>query len=107
MVRGSTFAEFWSEYLDLHQHRQTRLLHFVGTSVGLLSVPLAVLTWQWQYLMAGIIITYGLAGYGHLAVERNLPGSVRHPIWALRASLTLYRLMLTRGLSVEIRMLKS
>ncbi len=106
MTSANGFYTFWLEYLKEHELLATRLWHFVGTSAGLISVMLALIAWNWIYLVTAIIVSYGCSWMGHFVVERNRPVTFRHPVWSMRADLLLFRLMLTRGLTEGINNFK-
>src|SRR5688572_1402214 len=91
MARPRTFEEFWPYYVGEHRRPATRALHFVGTHLGLLCVPLAFVTTPW--MLAGLpVLGYGLAWIGHFFVERNRPATFTYPLWSLRGDLRMLRL---------------
>lgn len=106
MTKANDFYAFWLEYLQEHALLATRLWHFVGTSAALISFLLAVIAWNWVYLLTAVIVSYGCSWMAHFAVERNRPVTFRHPLWSLRADLVLFRLMLTRGLTEGVNSFK-
>lgn len=106
MLEAKTFYTFWLDYLKEHELLATRLWHFAGTSAALISILLAVISWNWIYVVTAIILAYGCSWLGHFAVEKNHPLTFRHPVWSLRADLLLFRLMLTRGLTEGISAFK-
>lgn len=98
MTNADGFYSFWLDYLKEHELLATRLWHFAGTSAAIISVLLAVISWNWFYLVTAIIVSYGCSWMGHFVVEGNRPVTFRRPLWSMRADLLLFRLMLTRGL---------
>ncbi|MDA8195561.1 MAG: DUF962 domain-containing protein [Thermaerobacter sp.] len=106
-MRFRSFGEFWLYYLEQHRHPGTRLAHFFGTAGGLMVAVVALLTWHPLFVVIGLVIPYSASWFGHFRVEHNRPATFSHPIWSVRADLDLCRLMLTRGLSAELRKLKS
>lgn len=106
MSDAPTFYTFWLEYLKEHALLATRLWHFVGTSAGIISLLLAIISWNWIYLVVAWVVTYGCSWTGHFVVEKNRPVSFQHPIWSIRADLLLFRLMLTRGLTENVSRFK-
>ncbi len=106
MINANEFYAFWLEYLHAHELLATRLWHFVGTSAALVSVLLALITWNWIYLVIALIVSYGCSWMGHFVVEGNRPPTFRRPLWSIRADLLLFRLMLTRGLTESINTFK-
>ena len=81
---------FYPRYLREHSRRGTRILHFVGTTLFLVAVVLAVV-WRRPGLgLAGVVAAYGLAWVGHFFVEHNRPATFQHPWLSLRGDFRLY-----------------
>lgn len=106
LTSDASFYDFWVEYLDQHALIATRIWHFVGTSAGVIAFLLAIISWDWVYLLIGLMVSYGCSWLGHFFVEKNRPLSFVHPYWALRADLHLFWLMLTRGLTEKTGVFK-
>jgi hypothetical protein len=88
--RFETLAEFYPYYLDEHRKPGTRVLHFMGTSLFLLSGPVAVLTGSAWWILAGIVAAYLFAWLGHFFVEHNRPATFTYPWLSLQADFRLY-----------------
>ncbi|WP_414462504.1 Mpo1-like protein [Hyphomicrobium sp. DY-1] len=99
----ASFDEFWPYYLKAHSKPETRAMHMIGTTLGLLGVAGWLKTGRGRYLAAGITGSYASAWAGHFAFERNNPAAFENPLWSLEADLKMYGLWLTRGLEAEIR----
>jgi hypothetical protein len=98
-----SFEEFWPYYLREHAKPETRALHILGTTVGILGVGAWLMTGRFKYLAAGLAGSYGSAWIGHFAYEGNRPATFGHPVWSLEADLRMYRLWLDGGLEAEIQ----
>ncbi|TGD81524.1 DUF962 domain-containing protein [Hymenobacter wooponensis] len=85
-----TFAEFYPRYLRDHQQRGTRVLHFIGTTLFLVFVALAIFRQQPWLVLAGIVAAYGFAWVGHFFVEHNRPATFQHPWLSLMGDFRLY-----------------
>jgi hypothetical protein len=81
-----TYAEFWSLYLRAHANPVTRILHYIGTSLALGCLVLA-LTVAWWFLLSAPVIGYGFAWVAHYRVEGNRPQTFGHPVWSLASDL--------------------
>lgn len=101
MATYKTYTAFWDEFLDHHNHLETRVVHFVGTSIALFALVTAVFTWQLGYVWVTPIAAYGASWIGHIVFEHNRPTSLSHPIWALKANLQLYWMMMTQGMMID------
>ena len=97
-----SFEEFWPYYVAQHRHPMNRGLHFVGTTLVLACLCLAVLRSPlWLVVMP--VTGYGLAWIGHFAFERNRPATFTYPLWSLRGDFRMYRLLWLGRMSPEIR----
>ena len=91
-----SFREFYPAYLAEHENPTCRRLHFIGTTLVLLAIAMAVVTREWLWLLAAPVLGYGFAWIGHFVFERNRPATFRHPMYSLAGDFVLFRDMLTR-----------
>jgi hypothetical protein len=101
-----TYGEFWPFYVSQHAASTTRTLHFIGTSLGLLCLVLAVVLQAWWLLIAVPIVSYGFAWVGHFFIEHNRPATFTHPLWSLRGDFHMYGLMLQGRMQGEVSRLQ-
>lgn len=90
-----TFAEFYPFYLSEHRDRVCRRLHFIGTTLLLLTVVLAAATTLWSLLALVPVVGYGFAWVGHFFFEKNRPATFRYPLYSLIGDFVMFRDMLT------------
>lgn len=90
----SSFAEFYPFYLNEHRNRSCRRLHFVGSTLVLAVLVLAVLSGQLRWLWLMPLIGYGFAWIGHFAFEKNRPATFKHPLYSLAGDWVMYGQML-------------
>ncbi|RSK51033.1 DUF962 domain-containing protein [Hymenobacter rigui] len=90
MAASPSFAEFYPRYLREHSRRGTRILHFIGTTLFLVLLALAVVKQQPWLLAAGVVAAYGFAWIGHFFMEHNRPATFQHPILSLLGDFRLY-----------------
>ena len=98
-----SYAEFWRRYLLAHADPRTRLLHYLGTSFGVVALGIAVVGRDWRWLVAAPIIGYALAWLGHLVFEHNRPATFGHPGWSFLSDFRMLGLFLSRRLDRELR----
>ncbi|MEO8810560.1 MAG: DUF962 domain-containing protein [Rhodanobacter sp.] len=95
MPRYASFAEFYPFYLGEHGNRTCRRLHFVGSTLVIAALVLALcrgqLRWLWLMPLAG----YGFAWAGHYLFEKNRPATFRHPLYSFMGDWVMYGQMLT------------
>jgi len=97
-----TYAEFWPFYLGQHRQRRTRLIHVAGTSLGLLALVTAILSFSGFWLLMALVIGYGAAWVAHAFVEHNRPATFSYPLWSLRGDFHMLWFWLTGRLESEL-----
>lgn len=91
-ARGfDSFASFYPFYLSEHASRSNRRLHFIGTTLVILTAAVATLTARWGLLWLLPVFGYGFAWVGHFFVEHNRPATFKYPLWSLRGDFVMYR----------------
>ena len=85
-----SFAEFYPYYLQEHNRRGTRILHFIGLSLFFIFIILAILNLNPFLLFAGIISGYFFAWVGHFFIEKNKPATFKYPWMSLKGDFKLY-----------------
>ncbi|MEJ0015281.1 MAG: DUF962 domain-containing protein [Acetobacteraceae bacterium] len=86
-----TYDQFWLRYLRAHRRPNTRMLHYVGSVLALVTLLAAIATLNWRGLIAAPLIGYTFAWTAHFAVEHNQPETFGHPFWSLYSD---YRMLL-------------
>jgi hypothetical protein len=76
------YDAFWLYYLTAHRRPATRLMHYCGTSLGVLCLAAAALTGDWRLVVAAPLVGYAFAWVGHFALEGNRPATFGHPFWS-------------------------
>ena len=104
-LRIATFEEFWPFYVSQHRKEGTRVLHFAGTTLGLLCSIRAIAAQQPWFLLWGLVAAYGLAWIGHFFIEKNRPATFRYPLWSFLGDFKMYALMWRGKMSAEVRRL--
>lgn len=92
--RFASFREFYPHYLSEHSNRTCRRLHFIGTTLVLTVLAIALVAGNAWWLMLAPIAGYGFAWVGHFVFEKNRPATFSHPFYSLAADFVLYRDML-------------
>lgn len=93
--RYRTFREFYPFYLSEHRNSTCRKLHFVGSTLVLGIIVLAIATTNPWWLLAVPIAGYGFAWVGHFAFEKNRPATFTYPAWSLMGDWVMYWQLLT------------
>jgi hypothetical protein len=94
-TKFENFDQFFLHYLRQHSNRANRLLHALGTTIGLGGTIAAVYVHHPWYALLWIPIGYAFSWAGHLVVEGNHPATWGHPLWSLASDFRMLGLMLT------------
>jgi hypothetical protein len=100
--RIETYAEFWDFYVAEHSQPGTRLLHFVGTSLGLVLLFWVLRTGSWVYLPLCFAVGYAFAWFSHFVIEKNKPATFKYPLWSLISDYKMVFYMLTGRMNAEV-----
>jgi len=82
MQHYSSFRDFYPFYLSEHANRTCRRLHFVGTSLVVLIVLVAIVQRDARWLLLAPLAGYGFAWIGHFFFEKNRPATFTHPLYS-------------------------
>jgi len=85
------FKSFYPYYLQEHSDINCRRMHFVGTSLVIGIVLLAV--WQANplWLLLVPVAGYGFAWIGHFFFEHNKPATFNYPLYSLAGDFVMYK----------------
>ena len=87
----SSFAEFYPFYLGEHTNRSCRRLHFIGTSLVIVTLLSALISGNWGWLLSLPLLGYGFAWVGHFFFEKNRPATFKYPLYSLMGDFVMYR----------------
>ena len=90
-----SFADFWPFYLREHGKPTTRMLHCIGTVIGIASAIMFVVIGKWWLFPLALVPGYAFAWVGHFFVEKNRPATFTHPLWSFMGDWKMLGLMLT------------
>ncbi len=103
--RIQAFEEFWPFYVSQHRKHGTRVMHFLGTTVGLLFLAGAIATGRPLFLLWGLVAAYGLAWAGHFFIEKNRPATFQYPFFSFLGDMKMYGFMWRGKMTAEARRL--
>ena len=98
----NSFSEFWPHYVTEHSQPLTRLLHLIGTSVGIASAVYFIASGRWWLFPLGLIPGYGAAWIGHFFVEKNRPATFQYPLWSFMGDYKMIGMMLSGRMDAEV-----
>jgi hypothetical protein len=104
--RYQSFAEFWPFYVCEHSRPGTRLLHLIGTLIGLSVMIYFIATGRWYLFPLGLIPGYAFAWFAHFVIEKNKPATFQYPLWSFMGDYKMIAMMLTGRMALELRKAK-
>jgi hypothetical protein len=102
MSDPSNYSEFWDFYVREHSVPLTRLLHFLGTSLGLILLVWFVWTGRWYYFPLFLVVGYAFAWFAHFFVEKNRPATFKYPFWSFISDFKMAWYMITGRMGREV-----
>jgi len=100
----STYSQFWPYYLREHAKPLTRVIHFLGTALAMITLGAATILGSGWLLLAALAVGYGPAWYAHFFIEKNRPATFRFPLWSLISDFRMVWLWLSGRLSKELEL---
>lgn len=88
------FADFYPYYLKEHSDSTCRRLHFIGTTLVILILAVALFSANWRWLWILPLAGYSFAWVGHFFFEKNRPATFKYPFYSLLGDFAMYRDML-------------
>ena len=75
-----TLKEFWPFYLHEHSVALNRVLHFIGSTLGLVMLAIAIGTRKYWLIAPALASGYAFAWFGHFFLEKNRPATFKYPL---------------------------
>lgn len=97
------YTEFWDFYVREHSLPLTRILHFIGTSLGIVLLVWFLARGQWYFFPAFFVVGYGFAWFAHFVVEKNKPASFKYPFWSFISDFKMMWYMATGRMNGEVQ----
>jgi len=85
-----SLKDFYPFYLNEHQDKTCRVLHFIGTGLVLLSFISFWLSFNYWFLVAIPFLGYGFAWVGHFFFEQNKPATFQYPGYSLASDFIMF-----------------
>lgn len=96
-MRYRNFQQFWPFYVSQHNHKINRILHVIGSLLGLFTfIGLSIVGQMSQGFFMALIVGYGFAWSGHFVFEKNRPATFQYPLYSFLADWKMLFLILSR-----------
>jgi|SRR5690242_10429829 len=95
MSRYTHFSDFYPFYLREHSNRSCRRLHFLGSSLVIITLVVLIVTGRWGLWFLLPLFGYGCAWAGHFFFEHNRPATFTHPVYSFMGDWVMYRDMIS------------
>jgi len=99
----TNYSEFWDFYVQEHSKPLTRLLHFVGTALGLILLVWFIWSGRWYFFPLFLVVGYTFAWFAHFVVEKNRPATFKYPFWSFISDFKMIWLMSTGRMEREVK----
>ncbi|MGE3759791.1 MAG: Mpo1-like protein [Pseudobdellovibrionaceae bacterium] len=97
-----TYTEFWPFYVCEHSHPKNRVLHFVGTTLGLILLISGIALGSGWVILLSAVSGYFFAWIGHFLVEKNRPATFTYPFWSLISDFKMWALTILGKMDSEV-----
>ena len=86
----NSLEDFYPYYLSQHSNNMNRLLHFIGTSLGLINFIISAIYLSLVNVLLGLICGYSFAWIGHFFFEKNKPATFKYPLMSFLCDFIMY-----------------
>lgn len=101
--RYNTLKEFWPFYLHEHRYAVNRILHFIGSTLGLVIFGTAIGIGNFWLILPAFVSGYAFAWFGHFFIEKNRPATFTYPLKSFISDWRLWYVVLTGRVYGELK----
>ena len=91
VTKFTSFNDFYPFYINEHNNKISRRLHFVGTMSVVLIFLSSVISGKYLLLLLMPVAGYGFAWIGHFFFEKNKPATFKYPFYSLMGDFVMFR----------------
>lgn len=97
-----TLKEFWPFYLHEHSVGLNRTLHFIGSTLAVVILAIAIGTQKYWLIAPAVVSGYAFAWVGHFFLEKNRPATFKYPLKSLISDWRMWYCTLTGQIAKEM-----
>ncbi len=90
LLKFSSFSEFYPFYLQEHSNKTNKKLHWMGTTLAMTIIILAVILHIKKLFFLAPVFGYGFAWFGHFVYEKNKPASFKFPLYSFMGDMKMW-----------------
>ena len=81
-TKFTSFKNFYPYYLSEHQSKINKILHIIGSLLGLTFLIVILYLQQYKYIPISLLFGYTFAWIGHFVFEKNKPATFKYPLYS-------------------------
>ena len=83
-------AFYTGYFLVGHQHKYTKLFHFLAIGLGLAQGVVFLVTLNYWFLLTGLFTGYALSIVSHYLFEKNEPATYDYPVYSFFSAFRMF-----------------
>ena len=95
-----SFQEFYPYYLSEHKLKINKILHIIGSLLGLFFLISIIYFKNYKYIPFSFLFGYTFAWVGHFVFEKNRPATFKYPIYSFIGDWVMLKDILTRKIKL-------
>ena len=99
----TNYNDFWDFYLQEHSKPLTRILHLIGTSLGLVLLFWVIWIGRWYFFPVFLVVGYAFAWFAHFVIEKNRPATFKYPFWSFISDFKMIWYMISGRMERELQ----
>ena len=81
-TKFTSFKDFYPYYLSEHKLRINKILHAIGSLIGLSFLIYALYIEKYKLIPVSFLFGYTFAWIGHFFFEKNKPATFKYPLYS-------------------------
>ena len=99
-TKFTSFEKFYPYYLSEHKSKMNKILHIIGSLIGLIFIIIIIYTKNYTYIPISFLFGYTFAWVGHFFFEKNKPTTFKYPIYSFIGDWVMLKDILTKKMKL-------